>query len=156
MRVSERHTYTYAIDLERLTRLTTLLHANGSHVAAHLNIHCRIPRAGNPITVLLTSFAIYILTTHSPYLLTTIQTVNHNVGGGVSAQARVSAQTGLCDNSMVFGPNRLKYLANILHVCTFTRYVGKDPCDMLLKLSWENMPVGIGGCGRKSIHIQRL
>ena len=39
---------------------------------------------------------------------------------------------------------------------TFTKYVGKDPCDMLLKLSWENMPVGIGGCGRKYIHIQGL
>ena len=27
---------------------------------------------------------------------------------------------------------------------------------MLLKLSWENMPVGIGGCGRKYIYIQGL
>ena len=27
---------------------------------------------------------------------------------------------------------------------------------MLLKLSWENMLVGIGGCGGKSIHIQEL
>ena len=27
---------------------------------------------------------------------------------------------------------------------------------MLLKLSWENMPVGIRGCARKYIYIQGL
>ena len=50
-----------------------------------------------------------------------------NVGGGVSAQARVSAQTGLCDNSMVFGPNRLKFWANILHVWYFHKICRQGP-----------------------------
>ena len=48
-------------------------------------------------------------------------TIFINVGGGVSAQ------TGLCDNSIVCWPNRLKCWANILHVWYFHRISRQGP-----------------------------
>ena len=70
--------YTYTIDLERLT---TSLHANGSNVAAHLNIHCRIPCAGNPILCVRYITHIVCYTHHTLPVFT-----HHHTNAGRSGQ----------------------------------------------------------------------